>query len=451
MLVKFFFTDPDTKIFEIPDDFIEIINSVYLKKIKYFAFKNHFFLKKNTNNLINYYYYNNFDFFFKQSLKNTDNVLPSIKFLRNPVKFSFLNSASVIFFLKKRKSSFKKIFYCNFKNSKNIFTNLRKTTFFENIIFLKSLLKFLMILKFKFRKKKNFLFSKFSRNRFMFMFSGLIFYKLTPKFLSDTTFDFSFSDFFLKNFFFKNFFSNNSITTENNLFSNNFLNSHFYSCFFNNVKFAGEVNINLTNYTPTVLIGDFLKKKIISKINMSYVPNFYRYVYFGVANLIEFFLKKKIFIKIFSKSQQDSFVIDFVEMLALKNKSMQSRIGRGFFLHEMLDILYTTFFHKDLNFLIKWFVKTMYRINFLNHKKFISIFKQIVTNNSDFFLKKNGIRGFFFDIRGKVGVTGNSKKRHFSFYVGDFSKTSKKYKFDYQFDTVNTYTGALGITMYLCY
>lgn len=93
----------------------------------------------------------------------------------------------------------------------------------------------------------------------------------------------------------------------------------------------------------------------------------------------------------------------------------------------------------------------MNRISFLNHKKFISSFKQTVINNSDFFIKNNNIGGFFFDIRGKVGVTGDAKKRHFSFYVGDFSKTSKKYKFDYQFDIVRTYTGALGITMYLSY
>jgi hypothetical protein len=117
----------------------------------------------------------------------------------------------------------------------------------------------------------------------------------------------------------------------------------------------------------------------------------------------------------------------------------------------MLDIIYTTFFYKDLNFLIKWFVKTMNRISFLNHKKFISAFKQIICNNSDFFVKNNNVGGFFFDIRGKVGVTGDAKKRHFSFYVGDFSKTTKKYKFDYQFDVVRTYTGALGITMYLSY
>lgn len=93
----------------------------------------------------------------------------------------------------------------------------------------------------------------------------------------------------------------------------------------------------------------------------------------------------------------------------------------------------------------------MYRIDFKNHKKFLSCFKFIITNYYSFFLGSNNVGGFFFDIRGKVGVTGDAKKRHFSFYSGNFSKTTKKNKFDYQFDIVKTNTGALGITMYLSY
>ncbi len=93
----------------------------------------------------------------------------------------------------------------------------------------------------------------------------------------------------------------------------------------------------------------------------------------------------------------------------------------------------------------------MYRIDFKNHKKFLSSFKFVILNYYSFFLGQNNIGGFYFDIRGKVGVTGDAKKRHFSFYSGNFSKTSKKNKFDYQFDIVKTNTGALGITMYLSY
>ena len=68
-------------------------------------------------------------------------------------------------------------------------------------------------------------------------------------------------------------------------------------------------------------------------------------------------------------------------------------------------------------------------------------------NYADFFIFSNNVKGFFFDIRGKVGVAGNAKKRHLSFNVGKFSKTTKCSKIEYQQQIVRTFTGALGVTM----
>jgi hypothetical protein len=264
----------------------------------------------------------------------------------------------------------------------------------------------------------------------------------------DTSLDnFKSNSFILRNFFYKNIFAYNHRLMLSN--SSNSLNSHLYNCFFKN---SSQKNCSeITNYTPFIWLETNLKNKVLAKVNVNYVPNFYRYVYYTLANCIEFFSKKRFFLKIFSKSKSNIAVIDHIDSIFFKNRSLQNKIGRGFFLHEMLDIIYITFFYKDLNFLIKWFVKTMYRISFLNHKKFISSFKFLLSKHSKFFVKDNSVNGFFFDIRGKVGVTGNAKKRHISFYVGDFSKTTKKCKFDYQFDIVKTHTGSLGITMYLSY
>lgn len=97
-----------------------------------------------------------------------------------------------------------------------------------------------------------------------------------------------------------------------------------------------------------------------------------------------------------------------------------------------------------------WFIKTMERIPFKNHRKLLSVFKFIIVNYFFVFSQKS-IKGFFFDIRGKVGVSGNAKKRHFSFYKGKYSKTTKNSKFDYQYKIVRTFTGALGVTMILYY
>lgn len=439
--INYNFFENSTQLIKLPDDFKDEFNDIFLKKNKNFFFKSEFNSYK-INNFINIFLFNKLNnFFFKKNLNSL--VLPNSFFI-------FLFFFKSFYFFKKNKQKY-------FYNSNVIF--FKKKFFFFNLDlkFLKKHKKLhhynhlkLNLNNFTFFfKKKNFFFENFYKNNSLVFNKVSSFYNFNEiSIKSDNFLDFSRNDIFLKNFFFKNYFL---VKYNKNLFfSNNFINSYFYnsffedSCYVNNSKF-------LTNYTPYNYLNDFLIRKIFSKLNVNYVPSFYRYVYYSVANSIEYLLKKKIFLKIFSKSITNKNSLDHIDSLFSKNRSMQSRIGRGFFLHEMLDILYMTFLQKDLNFLIKWFVKTMNRISFLNHKKFISSFKQIVINNSDFFIKKNNIRGFFFDIRGKVGVTGDAKKRHFSFYVGDFSKTSKKYKFDYQFDIVRTYTGALGITMYLSY
>jgi hypothetical protein len=98
-----------------------------------------------------------------------------------------------------------------------------------------------------------------------------------------------------------------------------------------------------------------------------------------------------------------------------------------------------------------WFVKTMNRIQFKNHRKLLSVFRYMILHYGDFYLTQNKLKGFFFDIRGKVGVTGNAKKRHFSFSSGKFSKTTKNSRFDYQHSIIKTLTGALGVTMIIYY
>jgi ribosomal protein S3 len=93
----------------------------------------------------------------------------------------------------------------------------------------------------------------------------------------------------------------------------------------------------------------------------------------------------------------------------------------------------------------------MERIAYKNHKKFLSTLKFIIRKYSHTLIYNNNVKGFFFDIRGKVGVAGNAKKRHFSFNEGQYSKTTKNSKFDYQHTIIRTFTGALGVTFILYY
>ena len=66
-------------------------------------------------------------------------------------------------------------------------------------------------------------------------------------------------------------------------------------------------------------------------------------------------------------------------------------------------------------------------------------------------LEKLRIKGFYMDLRGKVSVVGNSKKRHLCIKLGVFSRSRKNLKFFFIKNQINTTTGVLGASYLLSY
>ena len=88
----------------------------------------------------------------------------------------------------------------------------------------------------------------------------------------------------------------------------------------------------------------------------------------------------------------------------------------------------------------------MERIYFRSQRKFLRFLRFIFRAIFKRFRKSVDIQGFFFDIRGKVGVSGNAKKRHFFFKEGPSSFSEKKIRLLFYQDLVRTRTGVLGVT-----
>jgi len=366
--------------------------NVFRKFFKTDLLKKQHSLKLTTHSL-------DFYFFFKFVTIST-NITPIYKtvFYKTVFLTSYFYSCS---FLKKSLKNilqFKKIDYLNY-NCKQKYFELTSCG-----IILQFLQTFYILDKKKNFKKFNFLKSLISSH------FKLLMLKSTPSFLTFV-------------FFSKNIQNTVDLTKESN-------------------------NANhCTNYTPLSLLDLHAKIFIFKKFNESNQPLFYKYIYHYLNTFFENFFKKRIFLKIKTKVHLNEFYSTELFNIFNKHRSYQSKVGRGFFFFEMLEILFISFLYKDVNLLIDWFVKTMERIQFRSHKKFISTFKFILMNYQDLFVYSNSVKGFFFDVRGKVGVAGNAKKRHFSFNVGKFSKTTKSSKIEYQQQIVRTFTGALGVTM----
>lgn len=206
-----------------------------------------------------------------------------------------------------------------------------------------------------------------------------------------------------------------------------------------------------TNKTPLNFLPDFSKALIFKKLRSQMTPKFFKFISLYIAPAIESLVKNRVVLRIvpirkIRKNAQNS-----IRRIFFKKKFFQRKVGRGFFLIEMIEIMYLTFKYKDLNFLRRWFLLTMERIQFSKHKSFLRVFKNIIRTFCSFLIFKNRVKGFFLDVRGKVGVTGDAKKRNFYVSVGKRSKTTKKSKYDYQSGVVRTTTGQLGITMVMYY
>jgi len=95
--------------------------------------------------------------------------------------------------------------------------------------------------------------------------------------------------------------------------------------------------------------------------------------------------------------------------------------------HELLEILIITFTMRDFQIFLLFLKNCFEKSHFKKHKKILSILFAVLRKNK-YILARTGVKGFFFDIRGKVGVSGNAKKRHLSFSLNKITTTSQNVK-----------------------
>lgn len=74
----------------------------------------------------------------------------------------------------------------------------------------------------------------------------------------------------------------------------------------------------------------------------------------------------------------------------------------------------------------------------------------VIENFSNFFNIFN-IKGFYFCVKGKIGLSGNAKKKKIFFKKGLLKVSSKNFKIDNQRFFVKTNCGSLGINIILTY
>lgn len=185
-----------------------------------------------------------------------------------------------------------------------------------------------------------------------------------------------------------------------------------------------------------------LQKKIV-------YLNFIKYFTFFIANFLEQKFRKPFFIMFkFFKNTKTNQILRRQHHKLLKH---QFRIGQGFFLNEMLYVIWTALKKKDLFFLVTWIKRTMERIRWKKQKSFLLSLRLIFKTYISPYFAYLKCYGYKCIVWGKIGVSGNAKTRNFVFKNKQYSLTTKMYRLDYDFNIINTHTGVLGISFYLLF
>ena len=173
-----------------------------------------------------------------------------------------------------------------------------------------------------------------------------------------------------------------------------------------------------------------------------------------LLNFFESKLQKPVFLKlaysrkaIFKKS-----IYSFCIRVFRKLKRYNYRFKRNFFLGEIIRIIVVSLMSRDATLFINYITWVLMQIPYKDVKGFLYFLKVILKkhllpNFKNFFL----VKGFIFDIRGKVGVTGDAKKRHTLISWGQSSFSEKNLKLSLKQGLVYTRTGVMGVTVIIIF
>jgi hypothetical protein len=177
----------------------------------------------------------------------------------------------------------------------------------------------------------------------------------------------------------------------------------------------------------------FLKKSItLIKINKFIKTgkkiNFFIFINRFLLNFLEFFLKSKIIFNL--KKGSNKLVLNQISSRKFYIKYFKKNLKVT---KQILGILYYSFILKDSFIFVSFFKKILEKLSVKLHKKIFLGLKKLLKDIFKPLFAFFGVHGVFFNIKGKIGVSGNAKKRRYYFYYGKHSITNRTIKVDIKY------------------
>ena len=163
-----------------------------------------------------------------------------------------------------------------------------------------------------------------------------------------------------------------------------------------------------------------------------------------LLTFVELFFKSKVIFNL--KKGSNKIILKQISFRKFSAKYFRKRLKTS---KQIIGVIYYSLLLKDSSMFTNFFKKILENINIKLHKKLLLGLKKLIKDLYNPVFHRFGVLGIFLNLKGKVGVSGNAKKRRHYFYSGKHSITSRVAKMDLKFLQVWTFTGALGFTFFI--
>jgi hypothetical protein len=168
---------------------------------------------------------------------------------------------------------------------------------------------------------------------------------------------------------------------------------------------------------------------------------YFLYINKFLLNFVEILFKSKVLFNL--KKGSNKILLKQISFRKFSTKYFRKKLKTS---KQIIGVVYYSLLLKDSSMFANFFKKILENISIKLHKKLLIGFKELINDIYKPVFHLLGVLGIFLNIKGKLGVSGNAKKRRRYFYSGKHSITSRSAKMDLKFLPVWTFTGALGFT-----
>lgn len=219
--------------------------------------------------------------------------------------------------------------------------------------------------------------------------------------------------------------------------------------------FYSEKNIPyVNNIVPNPSFSYIIKKKMLKVFNYSkFTTSVGMWYHSSLIKFLEFSTGKKVLVKFFSFLINKLNFNEKAQCLiwAQKVKYFRKVLGPRLFLNESLQIMYLSLKLKDPFILSNWISSTMKKISFWKYKTFLRYIKYVLRYFFWVIYKDLNMKGVKFQLKGKISVAGNARTRTVFHNVGFTSHTTFNNKILYHLNLVKSFTGVMGLKLWLVF